>query len=140
MRTAKSLGIAVPTFGNPVFDNDGPVLASRALIALILGATDDDAQVIANKDTAGLYYYNQLAANNVSATQASAHATFSVVTSDSATVLASEAATNAFVQSALHTSIVSATVATAGILDSAQSFQLAAYTIIGTTRTRRSPA
>jgi hypothetical protein len=36
--------------------NDGPVLASRALIfALILGATGDDAQVIANKDTAGLY-------------------------------------------------------------------------------------
>jgi hypothetical protein len=60
--------------------------------------------------------------------------------SDSATVLASEAATNAFVQSALHTSNVSATVATAGIMDSAQSFQLAAYTITGITRTRRSSA
>jgi hypothetical protein len=101
---AKSLGIPVPVFGNPTIDNDGPVAASQALLALILGAQANDAQTIANKVTAGLYYYDLLSANNVTATQVSAHAALSIVTSDPATVLASEATTNAFVLSAVHSS------------------------------------
>jgi hypothetical protein len=95
------LGIAVPVFGNPTIDNDGPVSASQALLALILGALNNDAQTIANKVTAGLYYYDLLAANNVTATQVSAHAAFASVTYDPATLLASEATTNAFVQFAV---------------------------------------
>ena len=96
------MGIAVPVFGNPTIDNDSPVSASQALLALILGAPaqSNDAQTIANKVTAGLYYYDLLAANNVTAAQASAHAAVGAVTFDPATVLASEATTNAFVLSA----------------------------------------
>ncbi|MHB8108284.1 MAG: hypothetical protein ACYDH4_12810, partial [Candidatus Cryosericum sp.] len=60
-----------------------------------------DTQTIANKVTAGLYYYDELAANNVNATQDSAHAALAPVTFDPATLLASEAATNAFVLSAV---------------------------------------
>jgi hypothetical protein len=97
----KALGIAVPVFGNPTIDNDGPVSASQALLALILGALSNDAQTIANKVTAGLYYYDLLAANNVAATVASDHAALAGVTYDPATVLTSEATTNAFVQSAV---------------------------------------
>ena len=118
---AKSLGIAVPVFGNPTIDNDGPVSAAQALLALINGAQGNDGQTIANKVTAGLYYYELLGANNVSPTQASAHAAFSGVTSDPATVLASEAATNAFVYTALHSS--AAMIAPVGMLDSVQSLQ-----------------
>jgi probable HAF family extracellular repeat protein len=104
---AKSLGITVPVFGNPVIDNDGPVSASQALLALILGAQGNDTQTIANKVTAGLAYYDLLAANNVSATQTSAHAALAAVTFDPATVLTSVATTNAFVQSALQPSAAS---------------------------------
>jgi hypothetical protein len=77
------------------------VTAPQALLAFILGAQANDAQAIANKVTAGLYYYDELAANNVNATQDSAHAALAPVTFDRATLLASEAATNAFVLSAV---------------------------------------
>jgi len=119
---AKSLGIAVPVFSNPTIDNDGPVSASQALLALILGAQGSDAQTIANKVTAGLYYFDLLAANNVTATQASANAALAAVTSDPASVLTSEATTNAFVHSAAHPSAASVSLvglASASVLDHA---------------------
>jgi hypothetical protein len=107
-------------FNDPVVDNTGPVATSPALLALITGAQANDAQTIADKVTAGLYYYHDLAANNVAATQASAHAAFSGVTFDPATVLASETANNAFVLTAPHASSPAAAVTILGILDSAQ--------------------
>jgi hypothetical protein len=79
---AKSLGISVPTFNNPVIDNTGPVSAAQALLALILGAQGSDAQTIANKVAAGLYYYDQLETHGINATSASAHQALSLVTSD----------------------------------------------------------
>ncbi len=84
------------------------------------------AQTLANKATAELYYYDLLAANNVSVTPTSEHAAMAGVTYDPATVLASEATTNAFVQSALNASGASARVATVGLLESLQSLHLAA--------------
>ena len=87
--------------------NTHSVTAPQALLAFILGAQANDAQTIANKVTAGLYYYDLLAANNVAATVASDHAALSGVTFDPATVLASEATTNAFVLSAEQSSATS---------------------------------
>jgi hypothetical protein len=58
-----------------------------------------DALTLANKVTAGEYYVTQVATANIQYNQASAHAALAGVTSDSSTVVASQAVTDAFVAS-----------------------------------------
>ena len=99
---AKSLHIAVPVFGNPVVDGTSPLSAPLTLLALINGALGNDAQTIANKVTAALYYESQVAANNLSLSTSAAKAAISAVTFDPATVFASEASANALVRSSGH--------------------------------------
>ena len=77
---AKSLKIPVPVYGNPAIDNTAPVSASEALIALILGATGNDAATIANKVTVGEYYDSALASYRATSTPAMEKAALSGVT------------------------------------------------------------
>ena len=87
---AKHLGIPVPVFGDPVVDNTAPLSPAHALLALINGAQGSDALTIAHKLTAGLYYADQLEANDAAFTQASAQVV-DMVTFDPDSVAAAQA-------------------------------------------------
>ena len=92
---AKSLEIPVPVYGNPTIDNTAPVSASNALIALIPGATGNDATTIINKVTVGEYYDSALASHNAASTSVMEKAALSGVTWDTMTVSNAEGAINA---------------------------------------------
>lgn len=94
---AKSVGIPVPIFGDPVVDQTGPVQAANALIALIFGAQGPDALTIANKVVVSLYYLDQLVEHEVAFTFPSAYDALGGVTADPASVFAAQAGINAFI-------------------------------------------
>lgn len=99
---AKGLSIAAPTYGDPVIDQVGPTSVSNALIAIILGAQDKDAQTVANKVVAGTYYAASLIDNQVQFTLASAKNALVGITDQTASVLSAQTKINSYIATAPH--------------------------------------
>lgn len=97
---AKSIGIAVPTFGDPIVDQTQALQAAKALIALIFGAQGPDALTIANKVAVSLYYLDQLIEHDVAFNLPSAYDALDGVSADPASVFVAQSDINAFIDAA----------------------------------------